>query len=76
MKQEASTLSTTPATSIMADSELDKTICIIGSGAAGLISARILLQDGFKNVEILTRDHSVGGTWAEERVPPGLKINK
>ena len=56
--------------------ELDKTVCIIGSGAAGLVTAQVLLKDGFKNIEILTRDHSAGGTWAEERVPLDLKINK
>ncbi|KAH9955825.1 FAD/NAD-P-binding domain-containing protein [Russula dissimulans] len=50
-------------------------IGIIGSGIAGLISAYVLLQDGFKNVEILTRDSSVGGVWSEERVYPGLQLN-
>jgi cation diffusion facilitator CzcD-associated flavoprotein CzcO len=51
-------------------------IGIIGSGIAGLISAYVLLQDGFKNVEILTRDSSVGGVWSEERVYPGLQLNR
>jgi cation diffusion facilitator CzcD-associated flavoprotein CzcO len=51
-------------------------IGIIGSGIAGLITAYILLQDGFKNVEVLTRDSSVGGVWSEERVYPGLRINR
>jgi dimethylaniline monooxygenase (N-oxide forming) len=49
---------------------------IIGSGIAGLVTAHILLQDGFKHVEVLTRDRSVGGVWCEERVYPGLQINR
>ncbi|KAF8490246.1 FAD/NAD-P-binding domain-containing protein [Russula emetica] len=48
---------------------------IIGSGIAGLITAHILLQDGFESVEVLTRDSSVGGVWSEERIYPGLRIN-
>jgi dimethylaniline monooxygenase (N-oxide forming) len=60
----------------MDGSELQKTIGIIGSGPAGLISAQVLLKDGFEHVEVLTRDHSPGGVWAKERVPPNLKINK
>jgi len=51
-------------------------IGVIGSGIAGLISAYVLLQDGFNRVEILTRDSSVGGVWAEERVYPGLQLNR
>jgi hypothetical protein len=49
---------------------------IIGSGIAGLITAHILVQDGFKSVEVLTRDKSVGGVWSEERVYPGLRVNR
>lgn len=48
---------------------------IIGAGAAGLITAHVLLQDGF-NVQVITRDMSVGGVWAQQRVYPGLTINK
>ena len=56
--------------------ELDKAICIIGSGAAGLITAHTLIRDGFKNVDVISRDKSAGGVWAAERVYPGLVINK
>lgn len=49
---------------------------VIGSGIAGLITAHVLLQDGFRTVEVLTRDRSVGGVWSEERVYSGLKINR
>ncbi|KAE9387177.1 FAD/NAD-P-binding domain-containing protein [Gymnopus androsaceus JB14] len=48
---------------------------ILGSGAAGLITAYTLLQDGFKNVTIITRDSSPGGVWSDERVYPGLTLN-
>lgn len=56
--------------------ELTKSICVVGSGAAGLITAHTLLRDGFTNVSILSRDRSAGGVWAEERVYPELSINK
>ena len=55
---------------------LHEPVAVIGSGLAGLITAHILLQDGFVNVEVLTRDKSVGGVWSEERVYPGLHINR
>jgi dimethylaniline monooxygenase (N-oxide forming) len=54
----------------------EQKIAVIGSGAAGIISAHILIEDGFKHVEILSRDCSAGGVWSTERVYPGLKINK
>ncbi|KAF8588578.1 FAD/NAD(P)-binding domain-containing protein [Ramaria rubella] len=54
---------------------LSEPLGIIGSGAAGLITAYTLLQDGFTNVQIITRDKSPGGVWAKENVYPGLVIN-
>ena len=57
-------------------SPLLEPVGVIGSGIAGLITAHILLQDGFERVEVLTRDRSVGGVWSEERVYPGLQINR
>ncbi|KIY47188.1 FAD/NAD(P)-binding domain-containing protein [Fistulina hepatica ATCC 64428] len=50
-------------------------IGIIGAGAAGLITAHVLLQDGFQDVHIVTRDAQPGGVWAPTRVYPGLFIN-
>ncbi|OBZ73499.1 hypothetical protein A0H81_06151 [Grifola frondosa] len=52
-----------------------ETVGVIGAGMAGLITAYTLLQDGFASVEVLTRDKSIGGVWAKERVYPGLQIN-
>ena len=53
------------------------TVGIVGAGAAGLITAKTLLDDGFE-VTLLTRDHhpGTGGVWAAERIYPSLKINK
>ncbi|KAH7883153.1 FAD/NAD-P-binding domain-containing protein [Phlebopus sp. FC_14] len=52
-----------------------QSVGIIGAGAAGLISAYVLLQDGFEDVQLLTRDKSAGGVWARGRVYPGVSIN-
>ncbi|XP_006457665.1 hypothetical protein AGABI2DRAFT_213163 [Agaricus bisporus var. bisporus H97] len=57
------------------NSILKEPIGIMGAGGAGLINAHVLLQDGFTNVQVLTRDASVGGVWARNRVYPGLQIN-
>lgn len=53
-----------------------ESVGVIGSGIAGLITAHILLQDGFKSVEVITCNRSVGGVWSEERVYPGLQVNR
>ncbi|KAJ7245010.1 hypothetical protein B0H12DRAFT_794238 [Mycena haematopus] len=50
-------------------------IAVVGSGAAGLITAYTLLQDGFSQVQLLTKDSTAGGVWSTERVYPGLEIN-
>jgi len=51
------------------------TVGIIGAGPAGLITAHVLLQDGF-DVQLLTEDRSPGGVWARHRVYPSMKINR
>jgi dimethylaniline monooxygenase (N-oxide forming) len=55
---------------------LSEPVGILGAGVAGLINAHVLLQDGFTNVTVITRDRSVGGVWSKDRVYPGLRINK
>jgi dimethylaniline monooxygenase (N-oxide forming) len=50
-------------------------VCVLGSGLCGLITAQVLLADGF-DVEIVTRDASPGGVWSRERVYPDMRINK
>jgi phytoene dehydrogenase-like protein len=39
---------------------MTKSVGIIGAGSAGLVTAHVLLRDGF-DVTILTRDRSPGG---------------
>jgi dimethylaniline monooxygenase (N-oxide forming) len=53
-----------------------QTIGIIGSGPAALVTAQILIKDGFHNVQLITRDSSPGGIWAKEKVYPDLLLNK
>lgn len=48
---------------------------VIGSGMAGLVTAKTLLDDGFK-VQILTRESAPGGVWSRDRIYPGLRLNK
>ena len=55
---------------------LQESVVIVGAGMAGLINAHVLLQDGFSDITLISRDKSVGGTWARARVYPGLYINK
>ncbi|KAJ3527639.1 hypothetical protein NMY22_g9712 [Coprinellus aureogranulatus] len=50
-------------------------ICVIGAGPAGLITAHVLLQDGFRDVQVLCRDSTVGGVWARGRVYPDMHLN-
>lgn len=58
------------------NSVLNQPIGIIGTGVAGLINAYVLTSDGYTDVTLITRDETVGGTWAKERVYPGLHINR
>lgn len=53
-----------------------QSVGIVGAGPAGLITGYTLLQDGFRNVHVLTRDKSPGGVWARKRVYPGVSINR
>jgi dimethylaniline monooxygenase (N-oxide forming) len=55
---------------------LDQPVGIVGSGAAALVTAHVLICDGYTSVQILTRDASPGGVWAKSRIYPGLRINK
>ncbi|OSD04414.1 FAD/NAD-P-binding domain-containing protein [Trametes coccinea BRFM310] len=52
-----------------------ESVAIIGAGIIGLITAHILLEDGFTDVQVLTRDNEVGGIWARSRIYPGLYTN-
>jgi len=65
-----------PIFTMAAASVFETPVVIVGAGVSGLMTAYTLLEDGFQNVTLVTRDKSVGGTWARERVYPGLRINK
>jgi cation diffusion facilitator CzcD-associated flavoprotein CzcO len=47
---------------------LQESVGIIGAGVAGLMNAQVLLKNGFLDVNLISRDGSVGGTWARTRV--------
>lgn len=49
-------------------------VAVIGAGVAGLVSAKVLKQDGF-NVTVFEKDTDVGGVWAVSRAYPGLRTN-
>jgi cation diffusion facilitator CzcD-associated flavoprotein CzcO len=49
-------------------------VCVIGSGIAGLVTARVLRDDGF-DVTVFDRSAELGGVWASSRTYPGLRAN-
>ena len=57
-----------------ADNDTRKTVCIIGAGVAGLVSAKVLKRDGF-DVTVFEKESAIGGVWAESRAYPGLRSN-
>jgi len=57
-----------------ANSHSRKTVCIIGAGVAGLVSAKVLKNDGF-NVTVFEKESTIGGVWSKSRAYPGLRSN-
>jgi thioredoxin reductase len=55
-------------------SRSQKRIAVIGAGVAGLVSAKVLREDGFE-VSVFEQESTVGGVWAESRAYPGLRTN-
>lgn len=49
-------------------------VCVIGAGVAGLVSAKVLKNDGF-DVTVFEKDATVGGVWAPSRAYAGLRTN-
>ena len=47
---------------------------VIGAGIAGLVTAKVLREDGF-DVVVLEKEPSVGGVWVDSRTYPGLRTN-
>lgn len=49
-------------------------VCVVGAGFAGLVTAKVLRQDGFE-VAVFEKAATLGGVWAESRTYPGLRAN-
>ncbi|KAJ4480867.1 FAD/NAD-P-binding domain-containing protein [Lentinula aciculospora] len=52
-----------------------RSILVIGTGAAGLVTAQTLIKDGFTNVHIFSKDSQPGGVWEHNKVYSGVFIN-
>jgi len=49
-------------------------VCVIGAGIAGLVTAKVLAEDGFE-VTVYEKETALGGTWNASRTYPGLRAN-
>jgi dimethylaniline monooxygenase (N-oxide forming) len=49
-------------------------VCVIGAGIAGLVTTKVLLEDGFE-VRVFEKEATLGGVWARSRTYPGLHAN-
>jgi dimethylaniline monooxygenase (N-oxide forming) len=49
-------------------------VCVIGAGIAGLVTAKVLRDDGF-DVVVLEKLPTIGGVWAPGHTYPGLRTN-
>ena len=49
-------------------------VCIIGAGIAGLVTAKVLQEDGF-DVVVFEKQPEIGGVWSSGRTYPGLRAN-
>ncbi|WP_405491165.1 flavin-containing monooxygenase [Nocardia sp. NBC_00511] len=47
---------------------------VIGAGIAGLVTAKVLRDDGFR-VVVFEKEAAPGGVWIESRTYPGLRTN-
>ena len=50
------------------------TVCIIGAGVSGLVTAKVLKRDGF-DITIFEKQPAIGGVWAPSRAYAGLRTN-
>lgn len=49
-------------------------ICVIGAGIAGLVTAKVLKEDGFA-VTLFEKQPELGGVWTTTHTYPGLRAN-
>ncbi|MFF2556504.1 flavin-containing monooxygenase [Nocardia sp. NPDC058058] len=51
-----------------------KRVVVIGAGISGLVTAKVLREDGF-DVHVLEQEPEIGGVWTASRTYPGLRTN-
>ncbi|HEX9114387.1 MAG TPA: NAD(P)/FAD-dependent oxidoreductase [Nitrospirota bacterium] len=56
------------------DGSSGKRVCVIGAGIAGLVTSKVLKEDGFE-VVVFEKQPEPGGVWASSRTYPGLRTN-
>ncbi len=49
-------------------------VCVLGAGIAGLVTAKVLRDDGFE-VSVFEKKPNIGGVWAPSRTYPELRTN-
>ena len=49
------------------------TVCVVGAGVSGLVTAKVLQRDGF-DVTVFEKEATVGGVWAPSRSYVGLGV--
>lgn len=52
----------------------NRSVCVIGAGISGLVTAKVLKRDGF-DVTMFEKAPTIGGVWAPSRAYPGLRAN-
>lgn len=52
----------------------ERRVAIIGAGIAGLVTAKVLREDGF-DVTVFDAQAEIGGVWSSRRTYPGLRAN-
>src|SRR5512144_3179508 len=56
------------------DRDSGRSVCVIGAGIAGLVTSKVLKEDGF-DVVVFEKQAELGGVWAASRTYPGLRTN-
>lgn len=49
------------------------TVCVVGAGVSGLVTAKVLQRDGF-DVTVFEKEATIGGVWAPSRSYAGLGV--
>ena len=54
---------------VMPDSQRNLHIAIVGAGMSGLLCAIRLIEQGYRDIVLYEKAHTLGGTWRENRYP-------